>query len=140
MTLLHHRHHEPLGDLELFTGCTPAQLAEARRLLTLLTVDAGTVLIREGGLGMEFMLIASGEANVTIAGQHVATLGRGDFAGEMSLLGGARRSATVTAATPMTVYVANPSEFRGLLDVAPTVAEQIVTTADARRQTNRQAA
>ncbi len=140
MTLLHHRHYEPLGELELFTGCTPAQLAEARRLLTLLTVDAGTVLIREGGLGMEFMLIASGEANVTIDGHHVATLGRGDFAGEMSLLGGARRSATVTAETPMTVYVANPSEFRGLLDVAPTVAERVVTTADARRQTNRQAA
>jgi CRP-like cAMP-binding protein len=137
---LRHRHTEPLADLDLFAGCTPAELAAARRLLTLLTVDAGSVLMREGGLGMEFMVIADGEATVTIDGHRVASLGRGDFAGEMSLLGGSRRSATVTALTPLTIYVANPSEFRGLLDVAPEVAERIVATADARRQTNRQAA
>jgi CRP-like cAMP-binding protein len=140
MTALLHRHHEPLGDLELFAGCTPAELADARRLLTLLTVEAGTVLMREGGLGLEFMVIADGEAAVTIEGQRVASLGRGDFAGEMSLLGSTRRSATVTAVTPMTVYVANPSEFRSLLDVTPEVADRVMRTADARRETNRRAA
>ena len=140
MTPLLHRHREPLGQLDLFADCTPAQLAEARRLLTLLTVEAGTVLMREGGLGLEFMVIADGEAAVSIDGDQVATLGRGDFAGEMSLLGSTRRSATVTALTPLTLYVANPAEFRGLLDVAPAVAERIVRTADARRETNRRAA
>jgi CRP-like cAMP-binding protein len=140
MTPLLHRRREPLAQLELFADCTPAQLSDARGLLTLLTVDAGTVLMREGGLGLEFMVIADGEAAVTIDGRQVATLGRGDFAGEMSLLGSTRRSATVTALTPLTLYVANPAEFRGLLDVAPTVAERIVRTADARRATNRRAA
>ena len=140
MPFLHIRQTEPLGELELFAGCTPAQLAEARRLLTLVTVDAGTVLMREGGLGMEFLVIASGEASVSIDGHQVATLGRGDFAGEMSLLGDARRSATVTALTPLSIYVANAAEFRALLDVTPPVAEQIVRTADARRATNRSAA
>jgi voltage-gated potassium channel len=140
MPLRHHHHAEPLARFELFAGCTPAQLAAARRLLTLLTVDAGTVLMREGGRGMEFLLIAGGEAAVTIGGHHVATLGPGDFAGEMSLLGNTRRSATVTAQTPLTVYVANPAEFTALLEVAPSVAERIAETATARRAANRRAA
>jgi CRP-like cAMP-binding protein len=140
MPLLHTRHAEPLGELRLFAGATPTQLADARRLLTLLTVDAGTVLMREGGLGMEFLVIASGEAAVTIGGERVATLQRGDFAGEMSLLGDDRRSATVTAETPLSIYVANAAEFRALLDVAPSVADAIIRTADARRDTNRRAA
>jgi CRP-like cAMP-binding protein len=140
MPALHSRHAEPLGQLELFAGCTPAQLTAARRLLTLLTVDAGTVLMAEGGVGLEFLVIADGEATVTINGDLVATLGRGEFAGEMSLLGNARRSATVTAATPVTLYVANPAEFTALLEVAPPVAERIVGTAAARQEANRQAA
>jgi CRP-like cAMP-binding protein len=140
MPLLHHHRPEPLGQLDLFAGCTPAQLATARRFLTLVTVDAGTELMREGGLGMEFVVIADGEARVTIAGREVATLRRGDFAGEMSLLGNTRQSATVTAATPLTVYVANPAEFTALLDAAPAVAERIVWAAAERREANRRAA
>ena len=140
MSILPHHRTEPLARLDLFAGCTPAQLAEARSLLTLLTVDAGTVLIREGGLGLEFLVIADGEASVTIGGQRVATLGPGDFAGEMSLLGNARRSATVTAATPLVVYVANPAEFTSLLEVAPSVAERVTGAAAAREQANRKAA
>jgi len=140
MPLLHSRRTEPLGQLDLFAGCTPTQLAAARQLLTLLTVEAGTVLMHEGGLGMEFLVIADGEATVTIGGRQVATLRHGDFAGEMSLLGNARRSATVTAATRLTVYVANPAEFTALLEVAPPVAARIVGTAAARQEANRQAA
>jgi len=140
MPLLRTHRTEPIGQLELFAGLTPGELAEARRLLTLVTVDAGTVLMREGGLGLEFLVIAGGDADVAIGGQTVARLGRGDFAGEMSLLGRVPRSATVIAATPLTVYVANAAEFRALLEVAPTIAERIVGTARSREQANRLAA
>ena len=76
MPLLRTHRTEPIGQLELFAGLTPGELAEARRLLTLVTVDAGTVLMREGGLGLEFLVIAGGDADVAIGGQTVARLGR----------------------------------------------------------------
>ena len=97
--------------------------------------------MREGGLGTEVMIIADGQATVsrkTDTGDAVvATVGRGDVVGEMSLLDRGRRSATVTAVTPMSVYVANAAEFAGLLEALPAVAERIARTATERRDTNR---
>jgi len=140
MPFLRTHRTEPLARLPLFASLTPGELAQARRLLTLVTVDAGTVLMREGGLGLEFLVIAGGEAEVTIGGDVVATLQRGDIAGEMSLLGHAPRTATVTATTPLTLYVANAAEFTALLEVAPSVAERVAGTAAARERANRRAA
>jgi len=137
---LRSRHTDPLGELELFDGATPAEVATARQQLTLLAVDAGTVLIQEGRFGMEFLIIADGHATVEIGGRVVATLGRGDFVGEMSLLGRGPRSATVRAATPLTFYVANASEFSALLDATPSVRERIVRTSSERAEDNRRAA
>jgi len=142
MTLRRHV-REPLADLPLFADCTPAEVADARRLLTLLSVDAGSVLMREGGFGSEVMIIADGEATVsrhTDGGESVvATVGRGDVVGEMSVLNGGRRSATVTAVTPLSLYVASAAEFAGLLEALPVVAERIGRTAAERRDTNRTA-
>ena len=53
---------EPLAELDLFSGATPAEIARARQVLTMLKVDAGTVLMQQGGFGMEFLIIAEGEA------------------------------------------------------------------------------
>ena len=135
---------DPLAELELFADNTPAEVARARQLLTLLTVEPGTVIMHEGALGMEVLLIAAGQAEVSRRTPHgervVATLGAGDIVGEMSLLGRQRRSATVTAVTPLTVYVANAAEFTGLLDALPNVAQRIIRTAAARDEANRRAA
>jgi protein lysine acetyltransferase len=132
---------EPLMDIELFSACTPAEATRVRSMLTLLTVDAGTVLMRQGSFGFEFLVIADGQAEVSIDTPDgetvVATLNTGDFAGEMSLLAHERRSATVTALTPVTFYVANLQEFAGILEVAPGVAEKLTTTAAEREQANR---
>jgi CRP-like cAMP-binding protein len=134
------RRRDALLDLDLFSGCTNAQIKQARSLFTMLNVAPGTVLMAEGSYGYEFLVIASGEAHVTIQTPDgetvVATLGRGDFAGEMSLLDNRKRTATVTATTPLTLYVANAAEFAGLLEVAPTIAERISATAEARRRSN----
>jgi len=128
---------EPLADLDLFSGASPSEIARARQVLTMLKVDAGTVLMQQGGFGMEFLIIAEGEATVSIGTQLVATLGRGDFVGEMSLLGRGRRTATVTAVTPLTFYVANSAEFTALLEAVPSVGERIVQTAAEREEHNR---
>jgi protein lysine acetyltransferase len=141
---LHMRRRDPLLDLDLFSGCTPAEVRSVRSLLTMLTVSEGSVLMAEGSYGYEFLVIADGEARVTLqtpdGESPVAVLRRGDFAGEMSLLGDRRRTATVTAVTPVTIYVCNAAEFAGILDDAPSVAAKVTHAADARREANRQLA
>ena len=136
------RRRDPLLDLELFAGCSHAEAVQVRSLLTMLTVTPGTVLMAEGTYGYEFLVIAAGEAHVTVQtpdGERlIAVLGAGDFAGEMSLLGDRRRTATVTAATTLSVYVCNAGEFAGILDVAPSVATRVTHTAAARRQANQE--
>jgi len=131
---------DPLLQLDLFADCTPGEARHIRSLLTLLSVDAGTELISNGSYGFEFLVIAAGEAEVSVETPTgpivVATLKAGDFAGEMSLLGRGRRSATVTAVTPLSVYVANSAEFATMLNAAPSVDAKVRAAASARRQAN----
>src|SRR5688572_2968537 len=86
------------GSSELFSGLSKKQRKAVARLLTPVTVAQGTVLTREGDMGREAMLIASGMARVERDGNHVAMLGPGELFGELALLTGARRMALVTAA------------------------------------------
>ena len=134
---LRSRQTDPLAQLELFADCTPTEVAAARQQLTMLSVAAGTVLTQQGGFGMEFVVIADGDAAVSIDDTVVATLGRGEFFGEMSLLRRGPRTATVRATSPLTFYVANASEFSALLEAAPSVRERIVRTSDEREEHNR---
>ena len=76
-----------LKELALFAETSRSELAEVARQLTMLSVPAGKVLVSEGGLGNEFMVIAQGEAEVSQGGRTIATLGPGDLVGEMALLG-----------------------------------------------------
>jgi CRP-like cAMP-binding protein len=131
---------ESLGRLALFADCSPAELRRISSLVTMLTLDAGTVLMTEGTIGLEFLVIVDGTAKVSVGGQVVAELGAGDFAGEMSLLARGPRTATVTAVTPLTVYVCNSAEFATLLEVAPNVADKITRAAAVRSEELRQAA
>jgi CRP-like cAMP-binding protein len=83
------------------------------------------VLISEGDLGHEFFVIEAGTAEVTRDGDVLAELGPGDFFGEMALLEDDRRTATVTAATAMTVIVISGHDFRGLRHSMPSVLETV---------------
>jgi CRP-like cAMP-binding protein len=132
---------DSLARLALFADCSPAELRRIGSLVTMLSLDAGTVLMTEGALGLEFLVIADGTAEVSVGHGHVvAELGPGDFAGEMSLLARGPRTATVTAVTPLTVYVCNSAEFSTLLEVAPSVAAKVTRAAEARSEELRQAA
>ena len=65
------------------------------------SVPAGKHLVREGDYAYEFMAIEEGEAEVVRGGETVATLGRGDFFGEIAVLEKRLRTASVVATTPM---------------------------------------
>jgi CRP/FNR family transcriptional regulator, cyclic AMP receptor protein len=128
-----------LAELPLFSEATRSELAVVERHLTPVRVRAGRVLVREGALGDQFMIIAAGAAEVSRGGHVIATLERGDLVGEMALLDGVgRRNATVTTSTDVLVYAGSRSEFRRILQSAPSVAAKVRATAAAR--TERQAA
>jgi CRP-like cAMP-binding protein len=125
-----------LGRLELFEDCSRRELAKVDSLVTMVTIPAGHVLIREGRIGSEFLIIASGQADVTKASDHgiskVAELSDGEFVGEIALLQGVPRTATVTAKTDLTAYVSSAAEFREILRSAPAAAERITRASSLR--------
>ena len=127
-----HDHRNALSRLDLFADCSKAELDAIAHLLTLVDVPAGRVLIREGGRGDQILVLAEGQARVTRGDDQVALLGQGDVVGEMALLSGGRRSATVTAVTDLTLYVGTPAEFRQILLEAPSVAAKVRAAAERR--------
>ena len=106
---------EALQSVGLFAGCSKKELSSVARLCTTLDVDKGFVLTTQGTRGNECFVIGAGNAEVAIDGKAVATVGPGDCIGEMSLLDGGPRTATVTALGPMTLYLLSSAEFRSLL-------------------------
>jgi CRP/FNR family cyclic AMP-dependent transcriptional regulator len=120
------RKHHPLGAVSLFQGCTGAELDTIVSITTPIHPPAGRLLCREGERGDEFFVIVDGEAAVTIAGERVATLGPGDFFGEMALLDGGPHIATVTATTSARMLVLTRPEFNALLERVPVVCHRVL--------------
>jgi CRP/FNR family cyclic AMP-dependent transcriptional regulator len=116
-----------LKKVSLFAPCGDKELRRIAHLVDSVEVDEGKVLTKEGDPGREFFVIADGKAKVTLKGKKLADdLGAGTFFGEMSLLDQGPRSATVTALTPMTLYVLDNRSFSTFLDEAPTVGRKIM--------------
>jgi CRP-like cAMP-binding protein len=96
------------------------------------------VLMREGDAPREFIIVGHGDARVTRATPEgttlVSTVGEGEILGEMALLMGTHRTATVTAETDLTVFVCTVSEFRTILRIAPSVARRVHATLHARAE------
>jgi CRP-like cAMP-binding protein len=119
--------HE-LRDLPLFRGINGSELALVAQQLTRLSIRSGKVLVQEGTIGREFMIIVEGQAEVRQNGRLIATIGAGELVGEMALLsesGRGKRNATVTAATDLVIYVGSPFEFRQMIHAAPAIAEKV---------------
>ena len=124
-----------LSTVRLFSGCSKRELQSVARLCTPLSVEEGFVLTTEGTPARECFVIADGKARVTIGGRKVGEVGPGECVGEMALLDGGRRTATVTAESPMSTYVLSVSEFRSLLGVSPTILRHIATSLAQRLRT-----
>jgi len=122
-----------LAQRPLFAGLSRKELESVSQLGVTLDISANQVLTKEGAIGQEAFLIVSGDAHCTVGDQvGVANLGPGDLFGEMSLLDGARRSATVIADTDMTVTVFERSEFIRLVEASPAVAMKLLAAMAAR--------
>ena len=134
MASRHDRCQAALAGISLFSELGKGQQRSLARLMTCVEVPAGRALTTEGEPGREFMIIVDGKASVRRGGRQVATLGAGDFLGEMSLIAGTPRSATVTAETDMVVEILNRREFSSLLDESPSVARKVMVGAVKRLQ------
>jgi CRP-like cAMP-binding protein len=117
---------ELLGNMAMLAGCTNRELAHLAELAYDETVPAGTVLVREGDFEAAAFLVAAGEAEAERAGRVVAAFGPGDVFGELALLTGSARSATVTARTEMVLLVLEPAAFRQALDAHPALAVKVL--------------
>ncbi|HLE99603.1 MAG TPA: cyclic nucleotide-binding domain-containing protein [Gaiellaceae bacterium] len=107
---------EALGRAPLFEGLSKKELTELARVTDDLALEPGTVLCREGKIGREFFVLVDGSVDVIQGGKRIATLGGGDFIGEIALLTDTRRTATVKATTPLRCFVLTAADFRRVLD------------------------
>ena len=119
------RPHDPVAAIqrvELFAGMDRRQ----NRLLKERPFKKGETVIVEGTGGAAFFIIDSGKATVSTKGIEIATLGPGDYFGEVALIDGGPRSATVTAATDLICYGLTFWEFRPLVEKNGTIAWRLL--------------
>ena len=119
---------ELLRRIPLFAGCDHRHVQRIGQLAEEVDVPAGKVLIRQGDTGGDLMIIASGSVSVERDGARISTLGAGDYFGEIALIDGGARTATVTAEAPSRLVVVGHREFHALMDEMPAVAAQILAT------------
>jgi pyruvate,water dikinase len=115
-----------LQRAQLFADMDRRQTEQITRLLKERRFAKGETVIMEGSGGAAFFLIHSGEAKVSIKGTELATLGPGEHFGEIALIDGGPRSATVTAATDLVCYGLTFWEFRPLVERNGTIAWKLL--------------
>jgi CRP-like cAMP-binding protein len=114
-----------LERVPLFAGLSHREREQVARRADTVDLPAGRHLLDEGRLPHEFFVILDGEVEVTHEGQRVATLGPGDFFGEIALIEHTRRTASVVATSPTTLVVMSPHDFEAVRRELPAVAERI---------------
>jgi CRP/FNR family transcriptional regulator, cyclic AMP receptor protein len=125
---------ELLKNVPLFSRCGKKQLTAIAALADLVELPAGTELITEGALGRQFMVIVEGTGEVRRKGRKIATIGPGDFIGEMSLISGGPRNATVKTTSDASLLVVTDGQFRTLLKQAPEIQASVLQALGERLQ------
>lgn len=121
-----------LHRIPLFSGFDSRRLERLGMLADEVDVSAGKVLMRQGETGTDMMVIVRGSVAVERDGQRLNTLGPGDFFGEIALVDGGPRTATVTAEEASTLLVIGHREFHAMMDEFPDVAQQVLNALAAR--------
>lgn len=122
-----------LKDVPFFSSLSKRELTTVAQQMEEIEIPEGKQLVREGDFGHEFFLIVDGTAEVVRGGARIAERGPGEFFGEMALLEEERRTATVTAKSPMRVLVMTRQNFRALDGSAPEIHATVAEAIEARR-------
>ena len=113
---------EALQNVQLFSTLEEEDMEELARQLHERRFPEGGEVTTEGSTGAGFFVIAAGNAEVLVGGEHRATLGPGDYFGEVALIDDGVRSASIVAATDLLCYGLTPWEFRPFVEEHPKVA------------------
>jgi len=117
-----------LRNVPLFRRLSQSHLNVIARHTDAHQARQGAVLTKQGQHAQEAFVIVDGRARVEVGGKAIAELGAGDFIGELSLIDGKPRTATVIAQTPMTLLVVRRRDFRSLRDTVPGLQEKLLVT------------
>ena len=119
---------EALRRAPLFEGLSKKELEQLATLADDLEVPSGKVLTRQGETGREFFVLMDGQVEVERDGESLGTLGAGNFIGEISILEDMPRTATVTASTPVRLFVLTAQNFRSVVEQQPEVENKVLRT------------
>ncbi len=126
------RYLDHLAGVRLFSSLSRKELAKVAKAADELDLPEGKALVTQGEGGHECFVIVEGSASVRIDGNEVATLGPGDHFGELALLDGGPRTATVVATAPIQVLVIGQREFAAVIDDVPELARKLLQSMAAR--------
>jgi len=117
---------ETLARVPLFSGLERRDLERIANTFKQRNYKAGDTIASEGQGGAGFFVIGDGTANVTVHGEDRATLGPGDYFGEIALIDEGARTATVIAESDMTTYAMTFWEFRPIVETDSRIAWKLV--------------
>jgi CRP-like cAMP-binding protein len=123
---------ELLKQVPLFQRLTDKQVQTLATEFSERSFEAGKELTAEGQGGVGFFVIDSGEAKVTVDGEERRTLGPGDYFGEIALIDGGARTATITAVSDGKAYGLTPWSFRPLVEGNASIAWPLLEAMAAR--------
>ncbi len=116
-----------LRRASLFSGMTDRSLEAVAGMVREVEFEPGAELVREGEAGDSFLVLVEGAADVTTAAAGpLDGLRAGDFLGEIALIDGKPRSATVTARTPIRALLLERAEFERLLETYPAIRLEVL--------------
>jgi CRP-like cAMP-binding protein len=123
---------ELLKRVPLFERCSRRELGQIAMLADELDLPSARDLTREGAGGFEFIILVEGKADVVRGVRVVNELGPGDFVGEIALVSGKPRTATVKTRGPARVLVITASGFRTLMHDVPSIKDKVLAAVTAR--------
>jgi CRP/FNR family cyclic AMP-dependent transcriptional regulator len=123
---------EALGRTDLFSSLDKKSLKSIADQAKVVDHEPGKEITEEGGGATGFHLITQGKASVSVRGASMRTLGPGEYFGEISLIDGQPRSATVRAEAPLRTISLSSWSFRPLLDEEPAVTKALLKVMCAR--------